>query len=760
MSPAQTTVKRLAVTLEGIVQGVGFRPFVHHLARSFHLTGWVQNTTQGLKIEVEGEEDILKCFLDRLQTCHPQSGVIHQMKYAYQNPVGDDSFTIKSSLLEDVKSTPVLADLATCPECVSEIFDPNNRRYLYSFTNCTHCGPRFSIITTVPYDRRNTTMKNFTMCLACNEEYHNPNDRRFHAQPNACPDCGPEVSFWDAAGKTLSQHHAAILKAAEAIKNGAIVAIKGLGGFHLCADALNAQAIKILRQRKHRSHKPFALMFPNLTMLESFALIDSNERDVLTTPAAPIVLVRHIPSTPIAAEIAPENPLWGVMLPYTPLHHILMRALNQPIVATSGNVSDEPICFDEIQAVNKLRGIADYFLVHNRPIVRPVDDSVIKMINQQKMVIRRSRGYAPLPIRVPLNDKTVMALGGQLKNTVALKIHHNIYISPHLGDMEHLAARKFMDHAILSFQELYAPEINCIACDAHPDYVSTTKASQLKMLAPTICAVQHHYAHVISCMADNQIREPVLGLAWDGTGYGLDHTVWGGEFLVADYKEFVRVGSFHPFFLIGGEKAIREPRRAALGILWKLSDDPYKDFEDLPLFKNITQEEYQIFKQMRCQRINTPATSSVGRLFDALAALMGLYDRVSFEGQAAMALEYLCENQILLDHYPFEILEQNSLMLIDWRPMIQAIIQDMRSKMTPGSISLKFHNTLIEAALPIIKKIGIRNVLLTGGCFQNQYLAERMIHRIAEEGFVPYWHHDIPPNDGGLCVGQAIRASV
>ena len=749
------------ISVDGVVQGVGFRPFVSLLARELHLAGWVQNTSQGLLIEAEGAHDKLADFLARIESERPATSIIHQIRHQDLDPAGYKDFLIKQSRQDELKSAPIQADLATCPHCIKEIFDSANRRYLYPFTNCTHCGPRFSIMTTVPYDRPNTTMKTFTMCPDCGQEYSNPSDRRFHAQPNACPVCGPKLTLWSPDGKPVSERHAALVQAVEAIKSGAIVAVKGVGGFHLCADATNAETVKALRLRKKRCDKPFALMFSSLAALEETTWLDDIDREMLVSPAAPIVLVRHKEGTPVDKNVAPGNPYWGVMLPYSPLHHILMRELNRPIVATSGNISDEPICTDEYEALYRLKGIADLFLVHDRPIARTMDDSIVRGIDGQKMVLRRSRGYAPLPIRSPLNDNSVLALGGQLKNSVALKIRHNIFTSQHLGDLTHFASQEAFDRAVESFQELYTPKLDVIAHDAHPDYVSTAKAERFEDLAATRVAVQHHHAHIIACMADNGVTEQVLGISWDGTGHGDDNTVWGGEFLLADLRGYTRTATLFAFTLIGGEKAITEPRRTALGALFELSADPYRDFADLPVFRSIVREEYRIFQHMRRNRLHSPLTTSMGRLFDALAAILGLHAHVTFEGQAAMALEHLCDGRKTEEHYPFDIIPVgNGPAMVDWRPVFRTAIADIRAGVEAGTISMKFHNSCIEAALAVAMKAGRSKVALSGGCFQNKYLLERMIRRLRESGLTPLWHHEVPPNDGGLCVGQALGASV
>ncbi len=563
-------IRRMHIALRGAVQGVGFRPFVFRLASDMKLPGWVLNSPEGVFIEVEGAKDDLDSFLLRLQEEKPPPSFIQSLEFSFLDPAHFNSFEIRSSQLSGAATALVMPDIATCPKCLSEVLDPGDRRYRYPFTNCTHCGPRFTIIDSLPYDRTNTSMKKFEMCPDCRSEYENPNDRRFHAQPNACPVCGPLLEAWDGSGKILSRCNDALLEAVEAIRQGKIVAIKGLGGFHLVADARNDYAVDALRKRKHREAKPFALMYPSIARIKEDCDVAPMELRLLSSSESPIVLLKRIrgrsPQT-VSPAVAPNNPYLGVMLPYTPLHHLLMREVGSPIVATSGNLSDEPICIDEREALVRLSGIADLFLVHNRPIVRHVDDSIVRVILGRELVLRRARGYAPLPLRCKGLVSDILAVGGHLKNTIAMAVGDNVFVSQHIGDLENSEALEAFQNVIHSFRRLYKIDPVRVVSDLHPDYLSTKFARNYGI---PLISIQHHYAHVASCMAENELDGRVLGVSWDGTGYGLDGTIWGGEFLLTDERSFTRIASFRKFRLPGGAAAIKEPRRTALGALYEI----------------------------------------------------------------------------------------------------------------------------------------------------------------------------------------------
>ena len=543
------------------MQGVGFRPFVFRLAEEMKLKGWVMNNTQGVFLEAEAEPEVLQEFLRRIQSEKPAIASIQSFEYSYLDPVSYATFEIRES--EDgAKTALILPDIATCPECLREIFDPLNRRYRYPFTNCTNCGPRFSIIEALPYDRPRTSMRIFEMCLECSAEYHDPRNRRFHAQPNACPKCGPKLELWDENGKRIAIGDQALRRAALSINLGLIVAVKGLGGFHLMVDAMHESAIHRLRHRKRREEKPFALMFPSLSAIADYAEVDAMEERILRSPEAPIVLLQRALSCDLSSSIAPGNPYLGIMLPYTPLHHLLMHEIGGPVVATSGNISDEPICTREQEAVLRLKGIADVFLVHNRPIVRHVDDSVVRIMAGREMIVRRARGFAPLPVLLESETPEVVAVGAHQKNAIAASVGRQVFISQHIGDLETVPAYQAFEQVIDDFGELYELKRSTFACDEHPDYFSTQYAQ--KQAGAAVVPVQHHYAHALSCMAENELQPPVLGISWDGSGYGPDGTVWGGEFLRITSAGYERVAHLRTFALPGGEKAVKEPRRVAL----------------------------------------------------------------------------------------------------------------------------------------------------------------------------------------------------
>lgn len=781
-----TGESRLRVLIHGAVQGVGFRPFVYRLATEMRLTGWIVNSVTGVSIEVDGPAQHLQAFLNRLQAEKPPNAIIQSIESSFLDPKGFTTFDIRMSDDRGEKTALILPDIATCPDCLREVLDPSDRRYLYPLTNCTNCGPRFTIIEDLPYDRRNTTMKKFKMCEQCRAEYENPLDRRYHAQPNACPECGPRLSFCDAAGENLCDGHEALLKATEAIRSGAIVAVKGLGGFHLMVDAANNAAVAQLRQRKNREEKPFALMFPTLDAVRTLCRVSELEAQMLTSPAAPIVLLLKSENEERRAEsgerkrrlsqfVAPGNPYLGVLLPYTPLHHILLRELGLPVVATSGNLSDEPICIDEQEALAKLGRIADFFLAHDRPIARHADDSIVRIMAGRELVMRRARGFAPLP--VPMKDEmpAILAVGAHLKNTVAMSVGKNIFVSQHIGDLDTAESYNAFIRVIDDFRKLYDRQPELLACDAHPDYLSTQYTGGRKV---DIVQVQHHYAHVLACMAENEIDAPVLGVSWDGTGYGLDGTVWGGEFFLISEKSFWRVAHLRTFRLPGGDKAVKEPRRSALGLLFELHGEDLEALRDIPTMMAFSPPELTLIRTMLRRKVNSPETSSAGRLFDAVASLLGLKQKVRFEGQAAMALEFACVGAETDAAYSFDMVEKRSVesverneqsrleardselaTIIDWQPMIRQILQDVQAGIPTHRIATKFHNTLAEAIVAVAKNVEQKRVVLSGGCFQNKYLTERTIKRLREEGFLPYWHQRIPPNDGGISLGQIVAAA-
>jgi hydrogenase maturation protein HypF len=748
--------ERAKATVRGMVQGVGFRPFVYRLATEMRLNGWVLNTAQGVFIEVEGARDKLQSFFLRLEKDKPPRAMIQSLEFSFLDPAGYNNFDIRYSDPSGRKTVLILPDIAVCADCLREISDPENRRYRYPFTNCTNCGPRFTIIEALPYDRPHTSMKRFALCPACDREYHDPSDRRFHAQPNACPHCGPRLELWDERGITLKKEDHALLRASEIIRDGQILALKGIGGFQLITDASNANAVQRLRARKRREEKPFALMYPSLGLIREDCHVSELEARLLLAPEAPIVLLhRRSDQSLLASAVASaSSPTLGVMLPYSPLHHILMKDLGIPVVATSGNLSDEPICIDENEALQRLEGVADYFLVHNRPIVRHMDDSVARVICDREMVLRRARGYAPLPVHRKNTLPCVLAVGAHLKNSVALSVGKEIFISQHIGDLETSEAFSAFRRTTEDLPRLYEAKAETIACDMHPDYLSTKHAARLR--AP-LHQVQHHFAHVLACMADNELEDTVLGVTWDGTGYGTDGTVWGGEFLLTEEESFQRVAHFRQFRLPGGDAAVKEPRRTALGVLYEIwGDKVISDRRHAPV-AGFSDSELIVLQQMLSKGFNSPFTSSVGRLFDAVVSIIGLRHRVTFEGQAAMELEFTIHPDIE-ENYPFEITDGLPC-IVDWAPMIAEILIDLQKGLSAGNISAKFHNTLTEIIVSVARKFGEQKILLTGGCFQNRYLVERSVRRLSDSGFQPYWHQRVPPNDGGIALGQVIAAA-
>jgi len=750
--------RRIRIIINGAVQGVGFRPFIYRLAEEMQLPGWVNNTAQGVIIEVEGLPHRLEWFLERIKAEQPPHALIQRMEHESLDPVGFTTFEIRSSDAQGGKTALLLPDLATCSACLAEIFDPQNRRYLYPFTNCTHCGPRFSIIEGLPYDRPNTSMKRFAMCPQCQAEYDDPLDRRFHAQPNACPACGPQVELWDQAGKICADHHDAVLQTVDALREGKIGAIKGLGGFHLMVDARNEDAVDRLRMLKRREEKPLALMFPDVESLRLECHLSDLEERILVSAESPIVLLERLDqiNSVLAENIAPHNPYLGAMLPYTPLHHILMGLLKFPIVATSGNLSDEPICIDEHEALQRLHGLADIFLVHNRPIVRHVDDSIVRVMMDRQQIMRRARGYAPLPVDMGGELASVLAVGAHLKNTISLSRGTNIFISQHIGDLETEQAYKAFEEVISSFQKVFEAKPQAVVCDLHPDYLSTQFAKQSNA---SLIQVQHHYAHVLSCMAENQIDKPVLGVSWDGTGLGQDGTIWGGEFLLADRDGYQRVAHLRTFPLPSGDKAIKQPQRTALGLLYECMGEAVFNLTDAAFMQSFPPADLRLLGDMLRKDIQCPRTSSAGRLFDGAASIVADKHKVSYEGQAAMELEFALHGVVSRERYPFEILStENAALVVDWSTTMQAILTDAADGVSIAQCSARFHNTLVEMIVDIAIRVDQKDVVLTGGCFQNRYLCENAVRRLSEEGFTPYWHSIVPPNDGGISLGQAVYA--
>lgn len=752
---------RIAVRVRGIVQGVGFRPFVYRIACQNGLAGWVQNEADTVRIEVEGPAERVDRFLAALRDDPPPQARIESFE-VQPIPRGDGwpgEFVIRSSPQRGSPRPTLPADLAICNACREEIRTPGQRRYRYPFTNCTCCGPRWSIVLGVPYDRPRTSMAGFEMCPACAAEYTDPADRRFHAQPIACPECGPHLEWLDAAGRLLGRHDQALRLAAAALREGQIVALRGLGGFQLLADATDSEAVARLRDRKRRPHKPFALMFATLEDVQCRCEVSADEARLLQSPQAPIVLLRRRcdpqATDDIAAGVAPGNPYLGVMLPYTPLHELLMEAVGRPIVCTSGNLSEEPMAIDTQEALGRLGRIADGFLVHNRPIVRPVDDSVVRCGPAGPMVLRRARGYAPRPVPMHVPGPPVLALGGHLKNVVALALEDQTILTAHVGDLDNLLSVEVHRQAAADLVEFFQVRPQAVACDLHPDYASTRHAQELacRWNVPLV-QVQHHHAHVAAGMAEFGLEGPVLGLAWDGTGYGEDGTVWGGEALECHRGMYRRHGHLRTFPLPGGDQAVRQPRRSALGLLYEgLGPEAAAELAHAWFRPDELRNLLALLARQR-----SPRTSSMGRLFDAVACLCGLGQTITFEGQAAMALEFAADAHCR-QAYPLHLGDKP--LVADWQPMLRAILDDLRAGVPVAIISARFHNTLSHLAVEWCKGAGEpaagqrRDVLLGGGCFQNALLAQRVAEQLEQAGFRVHLPREVPPGDGGIALGQA-----
>ena len=723
--------------MRGRVQGVGFRPVVFRLAHELGLRGWVRNDAAGAEVALAGRAEALAACRAELPGRLPAAADIQHVE---EGPAPADlpaGFEIRTSAAPDgARTAGILPDLATCPDCLREIFDPRDRRYRYPFANCTHCGPRYSILEGLPYDRANTTMRGFRMCPACEAEYRDPLNRRFHAQPNACPVCGPQLAWMRADGALLAARDEALRAAAEALRAGQIVAAKGLGGFHLLADARDGAAVRRLRERKKRDEKPFALLFPSLEAIEAECEVSEPERKWLESQAAPIVLLKKREDAGgLAPEIAPELPWLGALLPYAPLHHLLLRELGVPVVATSGNLTDEPICTDNDEARARLGEIADFFLMHDRPIARPMDDSVMAVCGGEPLMMRRGRGLSPYSLPLPGAPDGWVGAGAQMKSAVAVTAGGNAVMSPHLGDLDHEGAARLWERAAADLADLHGLTPVAAAADRHPGYASTQGAAEWGV---PVVGVQHHHAHVAACMAENGLEGPVLGIAWDGTGLGPDGTIWGGEFLVCTRAEFRRAAWLRPFPLVGGDAAAREPRRAALGVLREMGSAHRPP--------GFSPAELSVLDGMLADEFNVVRTSSAGRLFDAVASLLGVCQKMSHEGQAAMRLEALA-GDAPAEPYPFGWRDD----ALDWAPMVEEILRGGEAAETAAA---RFHATLVEMMVAAAQREKLEDVCLSGGCFQNRRLLAEATRRLAAEGFRIWRHREIPPNDAGICLGQ------
>jgi len=737
----------------GVVQGVGFRPFVYTLAGRFGLSGYVRNDPEGVEIEVEGENGTLGAFLKALKEEAPPLSRVDGIELEPLPPLGFKGFAIRESEAEGDRRTLVPPDVATCPECLRELWDPSDRRYRYPFTNCTHCGPRYTIIVDLPYDRPNTTMRQFPMCPDCRREYEDPSDRRFHAQPVACPACGPRLRLTDRDGRPMEGDP--ILRAAEMLSEGCIVAVKGLGGFHLACDATDEGAVRRLRERKGREAKPLAVMVPDVEVARRLAEVGPEEERLLTSPRAPIVLLRK--KGGLAEGVSPGLSTYGLMLPYTPLHHLLLKEVGRPLVMTSGNRSGEPIFYTDEGALEGLRDVADAFLLHDRDIYARCDDSVVRVMAGRDVVLRRSRGYVPEPVFLPVRSSVpVLACGGFLKNTFCLVQGNRAFPGPHIGDLDDPDAFRAFEDGVEHLERLLGIRPMAFAHDLHPDYPTTRYASEQD---GEKVPVQHHHAHIASVIAEHGLTEPVIGVAFDGTGYGEDGAVWGGEFLLVEGGECRRVGHMAYVRMPGGERAILEPWRMAAAHLYRTFGEEFLNW-DLPFVPYV--RNWEVLRRMLDQGVASPFTSSAGRLFDAVSAVVGVHPGpVAYEGQAAMELEASAEDGE--GAYELEVVREDGMWVVETKSLWRTLVEDFLGGAPVPDISGKFHRGLARAVAEVCIRMrgetGVRKVALSGGVFQNAYLLERTISLLEKEGFRVYHNLVVPPNDGGICLGQALVAT-
>ena len=746
---------------------MGFRPFIYNLANKYNLKGFCLNDSRGVLIEVQGE--LIDRFIEEIKTSPPPLSRIEE--FASQALVDGEEykdFSIRESVYHEGRFTLVSPDIATCKDCLKELFDPMDRRYHYPFINCTNCGPRYSITKNIPYDRSNTTMNCFTMCEACESEYLDPQNRRFHAQPNACPVCGPQLMLLNNEGFTIQTQNP-ISTVCTLLHDGKIVAVKGLGGYHLACDAMNRNAVSLLRKRKYREDKPFAVIMDDIKTVNKFCFVNAKEETLLLSTQRPIVLLKKKSDCAIPHDIAPDNLYLGVMLPYTPLHHLIIKESGLPLVMTSGNVSDEPIAYKDNKALERLKGIADYFLVHDRHIFMRCDDSVVKVVEDNEIIIRRSRGYAPFPLRLQYAfPRPVLACGAFLKNTFCLARGNHAFLSHHIGDLENTETMNSYETAIEHYKRLFSIEPEMIAHDLHPEYLSAKYALAQRDDMFKI-GIQHHHAHIVSCMAENGIHQKVIGVAFDGLGYGDDGNFWGGEFLVADLSGYERAGHLDYVPMPGGEQAIKEPWRMAISYLYHLygNDIHLLSLFNSPKFIKEKNDTLEIQFKMLSRKINSPLTSSVGRLFDGVASLLDLQHSVNYEGQAAIKLESIADEHEA-GHYSF-VMNTNGVkscnvpIIIQWQPVIKHILEDLQHKIAYPIISARFHNSIVEMVLQVCTMLrnskGINDVVLSGGVFQNNFLLSRLVKKLKLQGFTVYTHKKVPCNDAGLSLGQAVIAN-
>ncbi len=755
------SLSRQVILVKGIVQGVGFRPFVYQLAGRYGLKGQVINTPEGVVIDVEGKTESIDKFSIGLKEEAPPLARIEGISSQPMEPTGCPDFKIGYSERAGTVEALVSTDVSICPDCLRELFDPTDRRYRYPFINCTNCGPRFTIIKDVPYDREYTTMNVFRLCPECQAEYDDPADRRFHAQPNACPVCGPKVVLRDSAGGLVAPENA-VIRAAALLKEKNILAVKGLGGYHLACNALDDEAVGGLRGRKHREDKPFAVMVRNLEQAAEYCHLSSEEARLLASPARPIVLLKKKECL-LADQIAPGNAFIGLMLPYTPLHYLLFEHIDIPLVMTSGNLSDEPIAYEDPDAYMRLGEIADYFLVHNREINHRCDDSVTRVYRDEEYLVRRSRGYSPAPLSLPREMGQVLAVGGEQKNTFCLTKGRHAFISHHIGDLENLETLQAFEREVGMYKKLFHIEPELVAYDYHPEYLSTKYALCLPGIEKT--GVQHHHAHIAGCMAEHGLTGHVLGVAFDGTGFGQDGSIWGGEFLYASLTDFQRIGHLNYVPMPGGAQAIREPWRMAAGYLYRQYGKAWRSQKGVKFLSEKNGMVLGTLEEMMAQWINCPPTSSMGRLFDAVAALVGIREQVNYEGQAAVEMEQLAlrAGEEVNITYSYVIDEAADVLIIDSDPVISEILSDLAKGDAKAVIAYKFHRTVqdmvIELCLQARARYGENRVCLSGGVFQNMLLLD-LVHRgLIRNNFEVFVHRLAPANDGGISLGQAVVAN-
>ena len=749
-------MKRAEIKVTGIVQGIGFRPFIYNLAKTHLIRGWVFNNEKGVFIDAESENGNLDRFIQNISKLAPPLARIESFDVKYLDPLGYTTFEIRKSKETQEKFVLISPDVATCDQCFSELFLPNNFRYRYPFINCTLCGPRFTIIQDIPYDRHKTTMANFTMCPNCQKEYEDPSDRRFHAQPNACSVCGPSLRVEDKEGKEISGDPVETIL--DLLARGVIVAIKGVGGFHLACDATNQDTVSVLRSRKYREDKPFAVMCRDMNEVRKHCEAGREEERLLTGVERPIVILNKKHDSIIAHAVAPYQNTLGVMLPYSPIHHLLLNGSLKTLVMTSGNVSDEPIAYQDEEAIDRLRHIADYFLLHNREIYMRCDDSVTRIFEEKPYILRRSRGYVPFPIKLFFPLEMILACGGELKNTFCLTRGPYAFMSHHIGDLENLETLTSFEEGIEHFKKLFYIEPKAVAYDLHPDYLST----QYALSVPNIqkVGIQHHHAHIVSVMAENGIDGDVIGVALDGTGFGLDGTVWGGEFIRADLRDFDRLAHLKMVPMPGGSMAIKEPWRMAMVYLSESFGDDVRDLR-IDLMKRVDLKKWEVLQRMIEKKINTPWTSSMGRFFDAVSSILSVRDEVHYEGQAAIELEMVADFGVK-EEYPFHLQKEARPMVIDPKEIVRGVVRDLVKGYPSSKISGKLHRAIariiVETCDTIRYEKRLNRVALSGGVFQNMFLLSLVTKGLKESGFEVYTHHLVPTNDGGISLGQAVIA--